>query len=56
MQKAYGGAYVALISNSIGADMVYAWRNAEIEVMGTEGAVPILYAKELAQVKTHCHL
>lgn len=48
-RKAYGGAYVALNSKSIGADLVYAWPNAEIAVMGPEGAVNILYAKEIAE-------
>ena len=35
LRKAYGGAYVALNSKSIGADLVFAWPNAEIAVMGT---------------------
>lgn len=48
-RKAYGGAYVALNSKSIGADLVYAWPNAEIAVMGPEGAVNIVYAKEIAE-------
>src|SRR5699024_1476937 len=47
--KAFGGAYVALNSKSIGADLVFAWPNAEIAVMGPEGAVNILYAKEIAE-------
>ncbi|MHA6251032.1 acyl-CoA carboxylase subunit beta [Oceanobacillus sp. CAU 1775] len=48
-RKAFGGAYVALNSKSIGADLVYAWPNAEIAVMGPEGAVNIIYAKEIAE-------
>ncbi|MEJ8765239.1 acyl-CoA carboxylase subunit beta [Oceanobacillus sp. HCA-5259] len=48
-RKAFGGAYVALNSKSIGADLVFAWPNAEIAVMGPEGAVNILYAKEIAE-------
>jgi propionyl-CoA carboxylase beta chain len=47
-RKAYGGAYVALNSKSIGADLVYAWPNAEIAVMGPEGAANIIFAKEIA--------
>src|SRR5699024_9523550 len=47
-RKAYGGAYVALNSKSIGADLVYAWPNAEIVVMGPEGAANIIIAKEIA--------
>ncbi|MFC2948236.1 acyl-CoA carboxylase subunit beta [Virgibacillus sediminis] len=49
IRKAYGGAYVALNSKSIGADLVYAWPNAEIAVMGPEGAVNIIFAKEIAE-------
>src|SRR5690625_1267815 len=49
VRKAYGGAYVALNSKSIGADLVYAWPNAEIAVMGPEGAANIIYAKEIAE-------
>ena len=37
LRKAYGGAYVALNSKSIGADLVFAWPNAEIAVMGSTG-------------------
>ncbi|WLR43858.1 acyl-CoA carboxylase subunit beta [Bacillus carboniphilus] len=47
LRKAYGGAYVALNSRSIGADMVYAWPNAEIAVMGPEGAANIIFSKEI---------
>lgn len=50
-RKAYGGAYVALNSKSIGADLVYAWPNAEIAVMGPEGAANIIYAKEIKNSK-----
>ncbi|HET7616376.1 MAG TPA: acyl-CoA carboxylase subunit beta, partial [Bacillales bacterium] len=47
LRKAYGGAYVALNSKSIGADLVYAWPNAEIAVMGPEGAANIIFAREI---------
>lgn len=47
-RKAYGGAYVALNSKAIGADIVYAWPNAEIAVMGPEGAANIIFSKEIA--------
>ena len=47
LRKAYGGAYVALNSKSIGADIVYAWPNAEIAVMGPEGAANIIFASEI---------
>ncbi len=49
LRKAYGGAYVALNSKSIGADMVYAWPNAEIAVMGASGAANIIHAGEIAK-------
>ena len=41
MRKAYGGAYIAMNSKNMGADVVYAWPGAEIAVMGAEGAVNI---------------
>ncbi|RLQ91123.1 acyl-CoA carboxylase subunit beta [Falsibacillus albus] len=47
LRKAFGGAYVALNSKSIGADLVYAWPNAEIAVMGPQGAANIIFAKEI---------
>jgi len=48
MRKAYGGAYLAMCSRDMGADFVYAWPCSEIAVMGAEGAVSILYKKEIA--------
>lgn len=48
VRKAYGGAYVALGSKSLGADIVLAWPSAEVAVMGPEGAVNIIFRKELA--------
>jgi acetyl-CoA carboxylase carboxyltransferase component len=47
-RKAYGGAYVVMNSKSIGADLAFAWPSAEVAVMGADGAVGILYRKELA--------
>lgn len=49
LRKAFGGAYVALNSKAIGADMVFAWPNAEVAVMGPEGAANIIFAKEIEQ-------
>lgn len=49
LRKAFGGAYVALNSKAIGADVVFAWPNAEIAVMGPEGAASIIYAKEIQE-------
>ncbi len=48
MRKAYGGAYLAMCSADMGADMVFAWPTAEIAVMGADGAVKILYKREIA--------
>ncbi|MBM7693219.1 propionyl-CoA carboxylase beta chain [Peribacillus deserti] len=47
LRKAYGGAYVALNSKSIGADLVYAWPNAEIAVMGPQGAANVIFSREI---------
>lgn len=47
VRKAYGGAYIAMCSKHLGADYVYAWPTAEIAVMGAEGAIGILYGKEM---------
>ncbi|MEM1638964.1 MAG: acyl-CoA carboxylase subunit beta [Desulfurococcaceae archaeon] len=47
MRKAYGGAYIAMGSLSLGSDINYAWPTAEIAVMGPEGAVRILYRREI---------
>jgi acetyl-CoA carboxylase carboxyltransferase component len=48
-RKAYGGAYVVMDSKSIGADLAYAWPSAELAVMGPQGAVEIVYRRELAE-------
>ncbi len=49
VRKAFGGAYVALNSKAIGADLVFAWPNAEIAVMGPEGAANIIFAREIQE-------
>ena len=46
-RKAYGGAYIAMSSRHLGADIVFAWPMAEIAVMGAEGAVDIVYRKDI---------
>src|SRR5204862_956278 len=46
-RKAYGGAYCVMSSKHLRTDVNYAWPTAEIAVMGAEGAVNILYRKEL---------
>jgi propionyl-CoA carboxylase beta chain len=47
LRKGYGGAYLAMCSSSLRADIVYAWPTAEIAVMGPEGAVNIINRKEI---------
>lgn len=51
MRKAYGGAYLAMCSSDLGADMVFAWPTAEIAVMGAEGAANILFRKEIKEAE-----
>jgi propionyl-CoA carboxylase beta chain len=51
-RKAYGGAYCVMSSKHIRTDVNYAWPTAEIAVMGPEGAVNIVYKRELDKVKT----
>lgn len=48
LRKAFGGAYIVMNSRSLGADAVFAWPSAELAVMGGEGAVDIIYRRELA--------
>ena len=48
-RKAYGGAYVVMNAKSIGADLAFAWPSAELAVMGPQGAVEILYRRELQE-------
>lgn len=48
VRKAYGGAYIAMNSKHLGADMVFAWPTAEIAVMGPDGAANIIFRKDIA--------
>ncbi len=50
-RKAYGGAYDVMNSKHIRGDMNYAWPTAEIAVMGPQGAVEIIFKKEIAEAK-----
>lgn len=50
-RKAYGGAYLAMCSKALGADMVFAWPTAEIAVMGSEGAVNIIFRHDIANAE-----
>ncbi|WP_044640342.1 acyl-CoA carboxylase subunit beta [Risungbinella massiliensis] len=47
LRKAFGGAYVALNSKAIGADLVFAWPSAEVAVMGPEGAANIIFSRDI---------
>ncbi|RLF00442.1 MAG: methylmalonyl-CoA carboxyltransferase [Thermoprotei archaeon] len=51
VRKAYGGAYIAMSSKHLRADVVVAWPTAEIAVMGPEAAVEIIYKRELAKAE-----
>ncbi len=51
-RKAYGGAYCVMASKHIRTDLNYAYPTAEIAVMGPEGAVNVLYKRELAQAES----
>lgn len=48
LRKSYGGAHLAMCSKDLGADRVFAWPTAEIAVMGAEGAVDVVFRKEIA--------
>jgi len=50
-RKAYGGAYCVMSSKHTRADINFAWPSAEIAVMGPDGAVKILYRKEIKEAK-----
>lgn len=50
-RKAYGGAYDVMGSKHLGADLNFAWPTAQIAVMGAQGAVNILYRRELAEAE-----
>ncbi|MDH7914379.1 acyl-CoA carboxylase subunit beta [Winogradskyella sp. SYSU M77433] len=50
-RKAYGGAYDVMNSKHIGADMNFAWPNAEIAVMGAKGAAEIIFRREISKAE-----
>jgi acetyl-CoA carboxylase carboxyltransferase component len=51
LRKAYGGAYLGMCSKDLGADVVLAWPQAEIAVMGAEGAANIIFRKEIEEAE-----
>jgi propionyl-CoA carboxylase beta chain len=52
LRKAFGGAYIVMNSRGLGADAVYSWPGAEIAVMGAEGAVDVIYRRDLQENPT----
>jgi methylmalonyl-CoA carboxyltransferase large subunit len=51
LRKSYGGAHLAMCSKDLGADRVFAWPTAEVAVMGAEGAVEIVFRKEMQEAQ-----
>jgi acetyl-CoA carboxylase carboxyltransferase component len=49
LRKSYGGAYCVMSSKGLRGDLLYAWPNAEIAVMGAEGAVNVLFRKQVQE-------
>lgn len=53
LRKAYGGAYLAMCARDLGADAVFAWPTAEIAVMGADGAVNVVFRREIEAAEDH---
>jgi methylmalonyl-CoA carboxyltransferase large subunit len=51
LRKSFGGAHLAMCSKDLGADRVFAWPTAEVAVMGAEGAVEIVFRKEMEEAQ-----
>ena len=51
LRKSYGGAHITMSCKQLRGDINYAWPSANIAVMGAEGAVEILYSKELSKIE-----
>lgn len=51
LRKSYGGSHLAMCSKDLGADRVFAWPTAEVAVMGAEGAVEIVFRKEMQEAQ-----
>lgn len=56
LRKAYGGAFIVMNSKNLGGDFNFAWPSAEIAVMGPDGAVAVLYRRELAAAEDPAEL
>lgn len=51
LRKSYGGAYLVMNSHHLGADLVFAWPTAEVAVMGPQGAINVIFRRDLLEVK-----
>lgn len=56
LRKAYGGSFIAMASKSLGYDRVLAYPSSQIAVMGPEGAIKIIYRKDIARAENPEHL
>ena len=56
LRKAFGGAYIAMNSKGMGADIVFAWPIAETAVMGAEGAIAIMNSKQIKEADNPAEL
>jgi acetyl-CoA carboxylase carboxyltransferase component len=56
LRKAYGGAYIAMNSKDLGASLTFAWRDAEIGVMGAPQAVEVVHRRELERAENRAEL
>jgi methylmalonyl-CoA carboxyltransferase large subunit len=51
LRKSFGGAHLAMCSRDLGADRVFAWPTAEVAVMGAEGAIEVVFRKEVQEAE-----
>jgi acetyl-CoA carboxylase carboxyltransferase component len=51
LRKAYGGAYICMNSKDLGADLTFAWPDAEIGIMGPKQAVGVVHRRALAEAE-----
>ncbi|MDD5082426.1 MAG: carboxyl transferase domain-containing protein [Dehalococcoidales bacterium] len=51
VRKAYGGSYIGMCSQDLGADVVFCWPSTELAVMGAEGAAPIIFRREIEKAE-----
>jgi acetyl-CoA carboxylase carboxyltransferase component len=56
LRKAYGGAYIVMSSKHLGGDLNFSWPATEVAVMGPEGAVNIIYRREISEAQDEVKL